>query len=127
MRKYLIIFFIATTLFLASPSKSMAQLAKYFGGHVYVQLYCTCSANYWLFMMPLYLNSSVSTAGALLWVPGQSMAYANNINPPTPMTWLLGEYQENNGNGCKMVSGPTCVEIPSMGTIKRAGISYPGM
>ncbi len=127
MKKYLIVFFVAIVLFFASPSKSMAQLAKYFGGHVYVQLYCTCSQNYWLFMTPLYLNSSVPTVGALIWSPLESVAYKNNVNPPTPMTWLLGEYRENAGLGCEMIAGPACIEIPSLGTIRRSGISYPGM
>jgi hypothetical protein len=119
--------FLLLALFLISLIPSSAKSATSgtgnFGGYVAVMIPCTCSSGYWLFMSPLFQDSTTPAPGALIWSLS-TRAYAQNITPPVPTMWLLGKYQS--GGQCRIIAGTTCVTLPTKGTITESGMSFPG-
>lgn len=104
-------------IFFSQPKPAKAQIP--FGGFVTWTMPCTCSANFWMMMVPLYMPAPA--AGALVYQPGASMVYANYVIP-SPGVWLLGDYMPGI-QACYIVIPYGCMIIPSMGVIFRTGTS----
>lgn len=105
-------------LFFNHPPMANAQ-ALPFGGFVSWVLPCTCSASFWMMMVPFY--SPVPMAGALVYMPGAAMVYANYVIP-SPGVWLLGDYIPG-VQACYIIIPYGCMVIPSMGVIRQVGTS----
>lgn len=107
--------FVAGT-FLSQPKSVNAQVG--FGGFVTWTLPCTCSANFWLMMVPLYMPTPA--VGALVYQPGATLLYANYA--PVTGSWLLGNYIPGL-QACYIIIPYGCMIIPSMGVMTQVGTS----
>ena len=86
--------------------KVEAQVGMDYGARILTSILCTCSANWLITLMPIGMGPTLLThySGAQSYM---------NFNVPFA-TYIIGKYQPG-GAPCMMISGPSCVTIPSQG------------
>ncbi len=100
---------------------------RHFGGYVLLTLPCTCTPGKFLITYkPLHIEGAPFPIVGTLVMSGtvQRWAYQQFVYPPVMSTWHLGEMSI--GGECLVGVEPECVPIPTYGTVKKTGASYPG-
>jgi hypothetical protein len=101
---------------------TVSALIQPFGGKVVTSVSCSCSYGKAIFFAPMYpAPNPFPYAGALQFIPRVSILHPY-FKIGTPKTWHLGQYLPG-VQSCLIGEPPSCVPLPTAGTIVRVGTS----